>query len=33
LDDCLPGNKFCPKGCLLCKGFGPFFWKDTSAVL
>jgi phosphatidylserine/phosphatidylglycerophosphate/cardiolipin synthase-like enzyme len=25
LDDCLPGNKFCPKGCLLCKGFGPFF--------
>ena len=25
LDDCIPGHKFCPKGCQLCKGFGNFF--------
>ena len=25
LEDCVPGKKFCPKGCRMCKGFGPFF--------
>ena len=25
LKDCQPANKFCPKGCRLCRGFGPFF--------
>jgi len=24
-DQCLPGNGFCPKGCYLCEGYGPFF--------
>ena len=24
-EDCLPGGLFCPKGCMLCKGFGPFY--------
>ncbi|KAL3906675.1 MAG: hypothetical protein SGILL_009176 [Bacillariaceae sp.] len=28
LDDCSPGKKFCPKGCQLCKGFGPFFLNE-----
>ena len=25
LEDCIPGGRFCPKGCSLCRGFGPFF--------
>jgi phosphatidylserine/phosphatidylglycerophosphate/cardiolipin synthase-like enzyme len=24
-DDCAPGGPFCPRGCALCDGFGPFF--------
>eukprot|EP00521_Asterionellopsis_glacialis_P009576 CAMPEP_0195281000 /NCGR_PEP_ID=MMETSP0707-20130614/480_1 /TAXON_ID=33640 /ORGANISM="Asterionellopsis glacialis, Strain CCMP134" /LENGTH=820 /DNA_ID=CAMNT_0040339835 /DNA_START=229 /DNA_END=2691 /DNA_ORIENTATION=- len=24
-DQCLPGNGFCPKGCHMCEGYGPFF--------
>ena len=23
--DCIPGVRFCPKGCALCRQFGPFF--------
>ena len=25
LEDCQPASTFCPKGCNLCRGFGPFF--------
>jgi len=24
-DQCEPGKGFCPVGCALCRGFGPFF--------
>ena len=26
-NDCEPGKGFCPVGCILCQGFGPFFTK------
>jgi phosphatidylserine/phosphatidylglycerophosphate/cardiolipin synthase-like enzyme len=30
--DCTPGGPFCPRGCILCEGFGPFFKNRRNAV-
>lgn len=30
--DCEPGGLFCPKGCFVCDGFGPFYCEPASSA-
>lgn len=32
-DDCRPGGLYCPKGCFLCQGFGPFYCQSSKQSL